>query len=47
MLIGEAANTNFIVWFDPTLARTQGSPHLQKTGRLDFALREHEGEVKA
>jgi hypothetical protein len=25
----------------------QGSPHLQKTGRLDFSLREHEGEVKA
>ena len=24
----------------------QGSPHLQKTGRLDFSLREHEGEVK-
>jgi hypothetical protein len=25
----------------------QGSPHLQKIGRLDFSLREHEGEVKA
>ena len=25
----------------------QGSPHLQKAGRLDFSLREHEGEVKA
>jgi hypothetical protein len=25
----------------------QGSPHLQKTGRLDFFLRDHEGEVKA
>jgi hypothetical protein len=25
----------------------QGSPHLQKTGRLDFSLRDHEGEVKA
>ena len=24
----------------------QGLPHLQKTGRLDFSLREHEGEVK-
>jgi hypothetical protein len=24
----------------------QGSSHLQKTGRLDFSLREHEGEVK-
>jgi hypothetical protein len=27
--------------------RSQGSPHLQKIGRLDFSLREHEGEVKA
>jgi hypothetical protein len=26
---------------------SQGSPHLQKTGRFDFSLREHEGEVKA
>jgi hypothetical protein len=25
----------------------QGSPHLQNTGRLNFPLREHEGEVKA
>ena len=25
----------------------QGSPHLQKTGRLDFSLRDHEREVKA
>jgi hypothetical protein len=25
----------------------QGSPHLQKIGRLDFSLREHEEEVKA
>jgi hypothetical protein len=25
----------------------QGSPHLQKTGRLDFSLKDHEGEVKA
>ena len=25
----------------------QGSSHLQKTGRLDFSLREHEGGVKA
>ena len=25
----------------------QGSPHLHKIGRLDFSLREHEGEVKA
>jgi len=25
----------------------QGSPHLQKIGRLDFSLRDHEGEVKA
>jgi hypothetical protein len=25
----------------------QGSPHLLKTGRLDFSLRDHEGEVKA
>ena len=25
----------------------QGSPNLQKIGRLDFSLREHEGEVKA
>jgi len=24
----------------------QGSPHLQKTGRLDLSLREYEGEVK-
>jgi hypothetical protein len=27
--------------------RSQSSPHLQKMGRLDFSLREHEGEVKA
>ena len=26
---------------------TQGSPNLQKIGRLDFSIREHEGEVKA
>jgi len=25
----------------------QGSPHLQKTGRIDSSLREHEGEGKA
>ena len=25
----------------------QGSPHFQRTGRLDFSLREHEGKVKA
>ena len=25
----------------------QGSPHLRKIGRLDFSLRDHEGEVKA
>jgi hypothetical protein len=33
--------------FDPNGQSYQGSPHLQKTGRLDFSLREHEGEVKA
>jgi hypothetical protein len=26
---------------------SQGSPHLEKIGSLDFSLREHEGEVKA
>ena len=25
----------------------QGSPHFQRTGRLDFSLREHERKVKA
>jgi hypothetical protein len=25
--------------------RSQGSSHLQKIGRFDFSLREHEGEV--
>ena len=37
-------------WFILTLLWIlvfQCSPHLQKTGRLDFSLREHEGEVKA
>ena len=29
------------------LINMQGSPHLQKTGRLDDSLRDHEGEVKA
>jgi hypothetical protein len=31
----------------PKNREMQGSPHLQKIGRLDFSLREHEGEVKA
>jgi secreted trypsin-like serine protease len=31
---------------NPTI-KEQGSPHLQKTGRLDFSLRGLEGEVKA
>jgi hypothetical protein len=26
---------------------TRAHPHLQKIGRLDFSLRDHEGEVKA
>ena len=29
------------------LIGVQGSPHLQKTERLDFSLREHEEEVRA
>jgi hypothetical protein len=29
------------------LRTTQGSPHLQKIGRLYFSLREHEEEVNA
>jgi hypothetical protein len=35
---------HYIQWLRLCL---QGSPHLQKTGRLDFLLRQHEGEVKA
>jgi hypothetical protein len=31
----------------PKNSDMQGSPHLQTIGRLDFSLREHEGEVKA
>jgi hypothetical protein len=32
-------NISVISWW-------QGSPHLQQTGKLDFSLRGHEGEVK-
>jgi hypothetical protein len=32
---------------DIKMQGAQGSPHLQKIGRLDYSLREHEGEVKA
>ena len=42
-----------IIWLDITdnnmnniSCSIQGSPNLQKTGRLDFSLREHKGEVK-
>jgi hypothetical protein len=40
-LIAPMAFSNIYLW------TVQGSPHLQKIGRLDFSLREHEGEVKA
>ena len=33
------------LYFD--LCLSQGSTHLQKSGRLDFSLKDHEGEVKA
>ena len=39
-----SVNYNFSISFK---RYRQGSPHLQKIGRLDFSLREHEGEVKA
>jgi hypothetical protein len=33
--------------YHPSDVIFQASPHLQNTERLDFFLREHEGEVKA